>query len=192
VDLVLIDALNPFGGGEVFPVGRLREPVEGVARADAILITRCEASDLAPVIEREVRRWNSRAPIFRGSVEAQAWVEHRTGNQVDRLRVRRVGMFCGLGNPRSFRVTLEALGLEVVDAVEFDDHHRYRPLQLRHMRAEFQDRGAEAVVTTEKDSVNLCEGADDLLAPLPLYWLKVGMRIQGESELVKIMWPRMG
>ena len=64
-DVVLMDALNPFGGGEVFPMGRLREPVQGVARADAIVITRNEASDLGPAIEREVRRWNPRAPIFR-------------------------------------------------------------------------------------------------------------------------------
>ena len=39
-------------------------------------------------------------------------------------------------------------------------------------------------MTTEKDAVNLCEGADDLLAPLPLYWLKIAMRIEGESELL--------
>jgi len=69
--------------------------------------------------------------------------------------------------------------------VEFDDHHRYRPRELRYIAAQFRDRGAEAVVTTEKDAINLCEGADDLLAPLPLYWLKVGMKIEGEDELVK-------
>ena len=191
VDLVLIDALNPFGGGEVFPMGRLREPVEGVARADAILITRCEASDLAPVIEREVRQWNPRAPVFRASVGAEGWVEHRSGRQADKLPFRRVGMFCGLGNPRSFRCTLEALGVEVVDSVEYDDHHRYRPRELRHIAAQFREHGAEAAVTTEKDAINLCEGADDLLAPLPLYWLKVGMRIQGEGDLMKIIWPAM-
>ena len=39
-------------------------------------------------------------------------------------------------------------------------------------------------MTTEKDAVNLCDGADDLLAPLPLYWLKIGMRIEGEAELL--------
>jgi tetraacyldisaccharide 4'-kinase len=81
-DVVLVDALNPFGGGEVFPMGRLREPVEGLARADAIVITRTEASDLGPAIEREVRRWNPRAPIFRAQIYAEWWVEHRTGRKV--------------------------------------------------------------------------------------------------------------
>jgi tetraacyldisaccharide 4'-kinase len=187
IDLVLIDALNPFGGGEVFPMGRLREPVEGIARAGAILITRCEASDLAPAIEREIRRWNPGAPIFRASVAPEAWVEHRTGKTVESPGVKRVGMFCGLGNPRSFRCTLESLGLDVVDRAEFEDHHRYRPRELRDIAASFQELGAEAVVTTEKDSINLCEEADEMLAPLPLYWLKVGMRIAGEDELLKLL-----
>ena len=47
-------------------------------------------------------------------------------------------------------------------------------------------------MTTEKDAVNLCEGADDLLAPLPLYWLKIEMRIEGEAELVAEMERRIG
>src|ERR1035441_6741487 len=57
-DVVLLDALNPFGGGEVFPMGRLREPMDALARADAIVITRSEASDLGPAIERAVRHWH--------------------------------------------------------------------------------------------------------------------------------------
>ena len=187
VDIVLIDGLNPFGGRDVFPTGRLREPVEGVARADVILITRCEASDLAQPIEREVRLWNPHAPIFRASVEPQYWYAHRSGRaeKVAAVPFRRVGMFCGLGNPRTFRFTLKGLGLDVIDSVEFPDHHRYRPRELRYIAAQFRARGAEAVVTTEKDAINLHENADDLLAPLPLYWLKVGMKIEGEDELIK-------
>jgi tetraacyldisaccharide 4'-kinase len=186
-DIVLIDALNPFGGGEVFPMGRLREPVEGLARADAIVITRCEASDLAPVIEREVRRWNARAEVFRARVAPEGWVAHPTGRRVDELEHRRVGMFCGLGNPKTFRCTLLAMGLTLVDCVEFADHHRYRPGELMYMADEFREMGAEAVVTTEKDAVNLCEGADELFGTLPLYWLKVGMRIEHESRLLSTL-----
>jgi tetraacyldisaccharide 4'-kinase len=185
-DVVLVDALNPFGGGEVFPVGRLREPVEALARADAIVITRSEASDLGPATEREVRRWNPRAPVFRARIEAEWWVEHRTGRKIPagEMKFARAGVFCGLGNPRSFYRTLDALGTRYVDCVEFEDHHRYLPNQLKRMAEQFRRKGAMAVVTTEKDAVNLCDGADELLAPLPLYWLKIGMRIEGEAELL--------
>jgi tetraacyldisaccharide 4'-kinase len=184
-DLVLLDALNPFGGG-VFPLGRLREPVESMARADAIVITRSEASDLVPAIEREVRRWNPRAPIFRARIEAEWWVDFRSGRYLrpEDLTLERVGIFCGLGNPRGFYQTLDSLGIGHVDRVEFPDHHRYRPRQLKLMAEQFQRKGALALVTTEKDAVNLCEDAGEMLAPLPLYWLKIGMRIEGEAELL--------
>jgi tetraacyldisaccharide 4'-kinase len=188
-DVVLIDALNPFGGGEVFPAGRLREPLQGVARADAIVITRNEASDLGPAIERAVRRWNPRIPILRAQIRPEWWVEHRTGKRhaVDRFCMEHPAVFCGLGNPVSFYRTLEGLGLRYVDCVEFEDHHRYRSKELERIAGQFRRRGAETVVTTEKDAINLCEGADDMLAPLPLYWLKVGMRIEGEEELLALI-----
>jgi len=186
-DLVLIDALNPFGGREVFPVGRLREPVAVLARADAIVITRSEAGDLVPAIEREIRRINPNAPIYRAHIQPEHWVEHSTGRTIalESFAVGGVGAFCGLGNPRGFYRTLEGLGIRYVDCVEFEDHHRYRPNELRHMSAQFRAKGVTALVTTEKDAVNLCDDCDSLIAPLPLYWLKIGLSIDGEAELLR-------
>jgi tetraacyldisaccharide 4'-kinase len=186
VDVVLIDALDPFGGGEVFPLGRLREAPAGLGRAHLILITRSELSDLTAAIERQVRRWNVCAPVFRAGVDCQAWVEHGTGKQYAPLArpFERAGVFCGLGNPQSFRRTLERLGVQPVDWVDFEDHHRYRARELRCISREMRAKGATALVTTEKDVMNLCESPGDLLAPLPLYWLKVGMTIERESEFV--------
>jgi tetraacyldisaccharide 4'-kinase len=193
VDVVLIDALDPFGGGQVFPLGRLREAPAGLARAHLILITRSDLSDLTPVIERQLRRWNLRAPVFRAGVEPQAWVEHRTGQRHPPAErpFERAGVFCGLGNPEAFRRTLQRLGVEPVDWVDFEDHHRYRPRELRHISQEMRAQGATALVTTEKDVMNLCESSDDLLAPLPLYWLKAGMTIEREAEFVSEIERRM-
>ena len=186
LEIVLIDGLDPFGGGDVFPLGRLREPVDGLARADAVVITRSGHSDLAAAIEHEVRRWNRRAPVFRAMVEPHAWVEHATGRRLNVAPApfARAGVFCGLGNPESFRRTLAAMGVDVADWIDFDDHHRYRPRELRHIAHQMAARGATALVTTEKDAVNLCEDCDRLLAPLRLYWLQVRMRIEGEEQLM--------
>jgi tetraacyldisaccharide 4'-kinase len=113
-------------------------------------------------------------------------VEYRTGRHTRAadLKLERAGVFCGLGNPQSFYRTLEALGTRCADCLEFADHHRYRPHELKRMAEQFRRNGATALVTTEKDAVNLCDGANELLAPLPLYWLEIGMRIDGEAELM--------
>ena len=193
-DLVLMDALNPFGGGEVFPVGRLREPVQGLARADAIVITRSEASDLVPAIERAVRRWNPQAPDFPRAHRARVvgGASHRPHDSARRNCSRSRGrVLRAWAIRRGFYRTLEAWACGIVDCVEFEDHHRYLPNELGACRA-VPRKGATALVTTEKDAVNLCEGCDDLLAPLPLYWLKIGMRIEGEAELLQEIERRIG
>ena len=186
LDIVLMDALDPFGGDEVFPLGRLREPAAALDRADVVLITRSDLSDTPMAMEARVGECNPRAAVFRARSEPQAWVEARTGRAypIGERPFERAGVFCGLGNPEGFRRTLANLGVEPADWVEFDDHHHYRPQELRRLAAQFQAAGAAALITTEKDIVNLCEGSDDLLAPLPLYWLKVKMAIDNEGDLV--------
>jgi 3-deoxy-D-manno-octulosonic-acid transferase len=193
VDIVLIDALDPFGGGDAFPLGAMREPIAGLSRAGVVVITRCEASDLAAPATREVRKWNAQAPVFQSSVEPRAWVEHGSGKRMalaDRP-FERVGAFCGLGNPATFRRTLEGLGVEIVDWVVFDDHHRYRPHELRHLAEQMKACGATALVTTQKDAINLCETGADLVAPVLLYWLEIGVRIEREEEFLRAIEGRL-
>lgn len=185
-DIVLIDALQPFGGGELFPLGRLREPLDQIARADVVVITRSRFSDLPAAIGRDVRRHNTRAPIFCADVAPEVWVEQRTGTEfpVGGPPFDRAAAFCGLGNPQSFRRTLAGIGVAPVDWFEFEDHHKYRPQELARITARARAAGATALLTTEKDSVNLCLGCDDLVSPLRLYWLKVTMEIEREDELL--------
>jgi tetraacyldisaccharide 4'-kinase len=194
VDIVLLDALDPLGGGNLFPLGRLREPPESLARADICLITRDRFSDLGDAMERALRQWNPLAPVFRGSVRPRAWIEHATGaaHPVASPPFGRAAVFCGLGNPESFRRTLRAMGIELADWVDFDDHHRYRPGELRCLAHQFAGCRATAVLTTEKDAVNLCEYASGLLEPLPLYWLKVTMAIDREEEFMDEIERRLG
>lgn len=187
VDIVLLDALNPYGGGELFPLGGLREPLDALSRAGVVVITRTEVSDLAPAIEQSVRKWNATAPIFRARIRPLQWVEYGTGQcyEIEQAPFRQTAAFCGLGNPQSFRRTLQGLGVELVAWNEFEDHHRYSPKELRHIAAHADHCGAQALVTTEKDAVNLFEGAAQIFAPRPLFWLKIGLRLEREEEFMR-------
>ena len=191
-DLVLIDAIRPFGGGEVFPLGRLREPLEALSRADIIVITRSECSRGTFDLRCALRRYNARAPIFHARTVAEYWVEAASGRQIPELRASRVGAFCGLGNPETFWCSLEGLGLETADRVVFGDHHVYRAREVRRMAQQFAAAKAEAAVTTEKDAINLGEGHVGLFAPLPLYWLKIRTAIDREAEFLELIERRLG
>ncbi len=193
VDLVLLDALAPFGGGEVFPLGRLREPLKALARAGAIVITRSECSPGTYNLESILRRYNAGAPLFYARTVPDYWVEAATGRRIPELELpfSRVGAFCGLGNPESFFRTLELLGIHLADCVVFGDHHSYRRREMRGLVNQFLGAKAEAALTTEKDAINLCEGCVALMAPLPVYWLKIRVEIDREAELMRWIEDRL-
>jgi tetraacyldisaccharide 4'-kinase len=98
---------------------------------------------------------------------------------------RRVAAFCGLAVPRAFWRTLDELAAECSLKQAFGDHHRYRPVELQRLAERAAATGAEALVTTEKDAINLPEGAAALVAPLPLRWLKIGIEIENEQDFLK-------
>jgi 3-deoxy-D-manno-octulosonic-acid transferase len=167
-DIVLIDALDPLGGG-VFPLGRLREPMAALARATAVVITRAENRHVG--IEWLIRQYNTTAPIFRARVVPLG--EFPTGP---------VGAFCGLGQPRTFWRTLETMGIDASPMLVFPDHHRYSTADLDEIGRQAADAGAQALVTTEKDMMNLPAG---VVLPLKLYCLRIGIEIENEMELMQ-------
>jgi len=147
LDLLLLAADDPFGNGRLLPAGPLREPVEGLARADVVLATGCgPAQDLAP-IERAVRLHNPAAPVLAAGHRAVGFFDPRGD---EHARPQRAVAFCGIGNPERFRADLLARGVEVVEFRTFRDHHRFSSGELGDLRRRSEHRQAR-LVTTEKD-----------------------------------------
>jgi tetraacyldisaccharide 4'-kinase len=184
-DIVLVDVWDPLGRG-VFPLGRSREPATSLRRATAIVVTRIAPRQHITGLERLLRSYNPSAPIFHSSVVPRRWISVES-NSLEEPVFKRVAAFCGLGHPDSFWRTLEALKLEVVFCWAFGDHHSYRPEELERLAAQAVAAGAEALVTTEKDVLNLREDALALVAPLKLYWLKIDLEIEKEEELLRLI-----
>jgi tetraacyldisaccharide 4'-kinase len=189
LDVVLVDALDPFGGGDVFPLGRLREGPPALARADVFVITRAERGRSYAGIRRELRKHNRRAPILRAWVVPEAWVDCESGQRFPptELPYSKVAAFCGLANPASFWGTLAALGYHPVGRRNLRDHHRYRPWEVQRLAAEVRAKGAEALLTTEKDIMNMCDRAGSLVAPARVLWLKIGLEVEGAEQLLNLV-----
>jgi len=184
-DVVLIDALDPFGGG-VFPLGRFREPLESLKRATEIVVTRVEPGQDISGLKRTLKRYSA-APVFSSHVVPRQWVDLETSatRAVSAPGFHSVAAFCGLGMPRTFWRTLEQLGLEIVFRWDFGDHHHYRPSELRRLAGQGAAAGADVLVTTEKDVINLCDGAPAIVAPRKLFWLKVGIEMENEEQFLR-------
>lgn len=64
LNVATLDATNPWGGGQLLPLGMLREPVSELQRADCIVITRAELADDLESLREEASRHCGGRPIF--------------------------------------------------------------------------------------------------------------------------------
>jgi tetraacyldisaccharide 4'-kinase len=153
-DLVLIDDLDPFGSGMLLPAGRLREPISGLRRADAIVITR-SSSD--PELEQELRHYSS-APIFYATTQLTGITRVFPGEPrpaTDSERHLKFLAFCGTGNPPAFFADLESWKLAVAGTISFPDHYRYNQRRINEIEDFAAERKAKALLCTEKDLLML-------------------------------------
>ncbi len=182
LDIVLLDALEPFGFGHVFPRGLLREPIAGLKRAQIIVLTRADMVD-------DARRHQIRATAVAQNPQA-LWVEaaHAPigllahGDSPDEpfrdlktLRGQRVAAFCGLGNPQGFRHTLLSCGCELAGFREFPDHHAYSRDDLDSLAAWTASLDVTSLICTHKDLVKV---ACPRIGSKPLLALVVGMQFR--------------
>lgn len=156
LDLILLDAGDPWGGGRLPPRGRLREPVTAIGRASAVVITKVDpAADQPPQdIVRRIARIRLDMPIFAARLVPQRVRTGEDWTDPTVLRGRKVFAVAGLGRPEGFRTLLEAAGAEVVGRRWFGDHHPYDVRDREWIVREAQKHGA-VVVTTAKDAVKL-------------------------------------
>jgi tetraacyldisaccharide 4'-kinase len=170
LDVVLIDAGDPWGGGRLPPIGRLREPVAALRRADAVIITKVPA-DWRPVVaavEAEIDRVAPALQVFVSRVVPKR-LRQPDGTWVGsaELRQRRVFAFAGLGRPGGFVETLCEAGAEIVGETWFPDHHSYSKAEVAKVVA--AAGAANAIpVTTAKDAVKLPDDAPVWVAEIEM------------------------
>jgi tetraacyldisaccharide 4'-kinase len=184
LDIVLLDALSPFGFDHVFPRGMLREPPSSLRRAQVIALSRAD-------MVSDEQRGQIRARAERYNVIA-AWIEMRHAPQsllaasgrsttCESLAGRRIAAFCGIGNPAGFRHTLVECGYDVGELREFPDHHAYERDDIDSLGHWAREKRASALVCTHKDLVKL--GVDEI-AGIPLWAVEIGLDIlSGQQAL---------
>jgi tetraacyldisaccharide 4'-kinase len=190
LDVVLLDALEPFGYGHLLPRGLLREPVEGLARANVVALSRSDA--IAEAARRDLEaRVRALAPhvIWLELVHRAQGLATAAGGKLplEELRGRKIAAFCGIGNPAGFRHTLHACGSIVTDFFELADHCPYAPQDLAQLERWLAASGADYAVCTRKDLVKIPRAE---LAGKPLAALEIELEItRGQQELESLLLP---
>jgi tetraacyldisaccharide 4'-kinase len=185
LDIVLIDATRPFGYGACLPAGRLREPLCGLRRAGAIVITRGDqvSSDRLADLRDRLQRLAPQATLAVATHKPTGIIDEAGQTQpADSLVGRRVMLFCGLGNPEAFTRSAEALGAQIVGSCALADHVEYTPAVVRRICEAGRKAQAQILLTTQKDGVKVSAGDFSL----PIRQLAVEMDItEGEEALLE-------
>ena len=180
LDIVLVDRTNPFGNKHLLPRGILREPIRNIKRASFIFITKSQG-DGAEDLKKQLRELNPHAEISECHHSAKYIQDVFTGERkpLDFLKGLELGAISGIAVPKGFEDELGRLGAKVLYHKRYADHHRYSQQEILNVINKGLDRGARAIITTEKDAVRfpMVERRD-----LPIYFLRVEIEMLSGVE----------
>lgn len=161
-DIVLVNAEDP--NDRMLPVGRLREPLGTLRRADAVVLTNNTSPKLFPLKGKPV------------------WQLERGISLVD--QPARPIVFCGIARPRKFVAQLQEVGIVPASERFYRDHHPYSQRDINELISLRIQNRADGFITTEKDVINL----GPLRAALgPIAVASVTMNIRDGEALIARM-----
>ncbi|MBA4394137.1 MAG: tetraacyldisaccharide 4'-kinase [Desulfobacca sp.] len=161
INILLLPGHQPYGTGKLIPLGRLREPIREMQRANSILITHAERLD--PVgrnnLKKDIQSRTSNLPVFFSEHRPAALWRYpdKTVLALSWLEGKRVLAFCGLAEPESFIFSLKQLGIDPVKLVEFPDHYFYQEKDKKSLERLCRSLQINLLLTTEKDALKLGE-----------------------------------
>ncbi len=187
VDVVLLDATDPFGLSFLLPRGRLREPARGLRRAQAVLVTRVDQAGGLHDLRLRIASLAPDLPVGCAVHRPGRLTDLRSGRGLEPsvLKGARVFAMSGIANAESFLGTLRELGGRIAGSRAFPDHHPYTVGELSSVQEEARAAGAEWVLTTEKDAVRL---GGQLPGLVPIGAVGIDLEIvEGGAELSRLL-----
>ena len=157
LDLVLLDGKRPLANGYLLPRGPLREPISALNRAQALILTHCGEGTLSSEEANKLIGSGSEKPVFCSTHTPEKIVfpaQNRTYGP-DFISSKRVIAFAGIGSPEFFREVLIKLDAEIIDFINFGDHHRFSQKEIDDLITMNEENNGDFMITTEKDWIRL-------------------------------------
>ncbi|MBO6826219.1 MAG: tetraacyldisaccharide 4'-kinase [Sneathiella sp.] len=143
ISLLVVDGGYGVGNGYLLPAGPLRETwLSAITRADAVIVV--------DPTEESARLSSGGIPLFNAKIVPQDLQSEIVGEKVV--------AFAGIGRPQKFFKSLLNVGIDVIETVEFPDHHKFSQDDIMKL-VELAAANDAALVTTRKDYVRLSTDA---------------------------------
>jgi tetraacyldisaccharide 4'-kinase len=184
LNIVTIDATNPWGNNGLLPAGRLREPIESLQRAGCIILSRTNGAVEADLLN-QIRDVTD-ATILKSRMvtsRIRALNVASPATEIESIRAMKLAAFCAIGNSQAFFNHLRAVNVDLMYTSGFRDHHRYSQADVDRIVREAAEAGAEGLITTAKDEVKL----RSLRIDLPCYVVDIAIEIDEQDKLLALL-----
>lgn len=188
MDILVINARDPFSNGRLLPWGHLREPLCSINRASLFLLNKSIPGQNLDCISSVIRKYNTKAPIIETTYTPVCFVSASNEKlfiSISTLKGKSVLAFSGIADPSSFFEFLKEIGVIIVKSLIFSDHHWFSEKDLDKIGRIANSSAAEYIITTEKDGVRLPPWCRD-----NIYILKMKMGFGKSQQILEsIMGP---
>ncbi|MEK6727621.1 MAG: tetraacyldisaccharide 4'-kinase [Candidatus Omnitrophota bacterium] len=184
MEVVTIDAANPFGNKFMIPRGILREPISSLKRADIFILTKTNLSANTASLKDALRNLNRRALILESEHRPLAFYDIFRPEDlfaIGSLKGKTAVLFSGIGDPGSFEKLILSLGIKIGLSFRFPDHHHYSLKDLQKIIQSSQGKSIDTIITTEKDAARICD-LQFATCSLRLLALRIELSVRDEQR----------
>lgn len=187
LDIVAVDASSLLREQKLLPLGRLREPLNSLRRADILCLTKTDISKENYLKNREIlSKINPKALIVSIIYEAVGFCDLKTADYVavdsDKFLNKPVFILCGIANPLYFEKMVEKLKLRIGRKFICPDHYQYHKSDLDLIKKIALDNDVDTIITTHKDAVRL-KSFLDIFENINIFSLEIKLKIIENEEL---------
>jgi tetraacyldisaccharide 4'-kinase len=170
----------------LFPTGNLREPLNSVKRADAVIINR-KFSSVENIPEDLIKYFEGKK-LFMANYKAIGFVDIK--RKIDHSLSEFVGqkslVVSGIANPVSLLNVLNQNGVNTETRMVFKDHKNYSNKEIQSIRKKFYNTNSHSVITTQKDAVKLV-GFSKEFDDIDIFYLKIKIEMSDEVSFNKFI-----
>lgn len=186
LEIVTIDATNPFGNRHLMPRGILREPLSGLGRADIFVLSKVNLVPNIEEIRKSLIHFNPKALILLSVHQPLGLYKIDNPNELldpEIFKGRSATLFSGIGDPDSFEKIIKNTGIKIGLSFRFRDHHNYSQKELDKIIGSSQDKNSDLIITTQKDAVRL-SSIRNTHDRIQIFVLRIGIKIiENEDRL---------
>lgn len=186
LDIITIDSTFSILEQRLLPLGRLREPLSSLRRADIFVLTKTDLiQDNYKQRKEELKAIHPGALIVSSIYQPSCFFDLNTGDCLDieneRFKNNPVIILVGIVNPLYFDKLLSTLGLKIEREFIYPDHYEYTPKDVLRIKELAQNLNIDTIITTQKDAQRL-RHLLDFIKPLNIFCLKIKLKITENEE----------